>query len=446
MEYKLSIYNIRFSKDENEFLYNSFSGALIKLDIESLNLFNKMKMEISFEKNVISQNFFNFFLQCGFIVEKNIDEQQLYLKQVIDAVNNDSVLRLVIAPTMDCNFRCKYCYEKHNKLYMSDDVQNGIIEYLKQRLKEDKIEKVLICWYGGEPLLAIKIINKLSKQFIKICDDYKKKYYSIMVTNGYLLNSKIIDSLITCRVKNLQVTIDGTREEHGKRRILNGNVCLNTYDNILEGIKLASENGIDINIRMNIDNSNIDNIFKAINEINDKIISKKNVRIYLGKLFCMTDMEMDLKDIIVNSKRFINSSLESSYLCKSLGFKIYKKDILPKKRLWFCPSAHGNSVVIDPNGNIYFCWNDIGIEKYSIGKLKNGYNEINDIEFNKWMRMISILQKKCQYCEVLPLCSGGCLRECVHFNHEPVCDDRAKNMIFILKKYLERRSDHGNNY
>lgn len=439
MEYKLSFYNIRFSIKNAEFLYNSFSGALVNLDESTLVVLDEIENK-NFSRSDIPIEIFDIFFSCGFIVDKDIDELSCYFKQTREIINGDTTLRLVIAPTLDCNFRCEYCYEEHNKFYMTEEVQDSIVDYLKERLETKKIKKLLVCWYGGEPLLAIDIITKLSDKFIQVCDDYKIKYNSIMVSNGYLLNDKNVKKLISCKVGNIQVTIDGTREKHGKRRILSSNYDVNTYDNILNGVNIAADKGINISIRINVDHSNIEKTFDAIKELSDNIINKKRIRIYLGKIFCMSDMDSNLENLVVDSEKFVSYSTGCAYLCKLLGFRVYEKDILPKKRFWFCPASYGNSLVIDPNGYLYYCWNDIGIEKYRIGKLSKYHNKFYVTESNKWIDTGKKLYSKCQQCQFLPLCGGGCLREYVHFGNAPVCNDKAKNIVIILKKYLERRS------
>lgn len=85
-------------------------------------------------------------------------------------------LSLTIAPTLECNFSCEYCFESHTKNIMSIEIQNEIYSWVKVAA-QDKMN-VNITWYGGEPLLAKIIIFEMSENMIKIC---KKMVYIIQL-------------------------------------------------------------------------------------------------------------------------------------------------------------------------------------------------------------------------------------------------------------------------
>lgn len=136
------------------------------------------------------------------IVSLDTDELQLYSDLKNKHIKFDSTLRLVIAPTLDCNFRCPYCFEKHTPEYMSDDIQNKLLDFAEDRLKTGNYMKLLVCWYGGEPLLGVEIIKNLSKKLYDLCQRYSVLYWSYMVTNGYLLE-QYADTLRECNVKEI---------------------------------------------------------------------------------------------------------------------------------------------------------------------------------------------------------------------------------------------------
>ena len=60
------------------------------------------------------------FFESGFIIDDDRDElaeiKHLYWQAKFDA----TTLHITIMTTMDCNFRCIYCFEKHKEIYMSD--------------------------------------------------------------------------------------------------------------------------------------------------------------------------------------------------------------------------------------------------------------------------------------------------------------------------------------
>ncbi len=60
------------------------------------------------------------------------------------------------------------------------------------------------------------------------------------------------------KIREVQVTLDGTADIHNSRRFLKGGD--GTFDRIVRGIDAALANKIDINLRMVIDKENIDNL------------------------------------------------------------------------------------------------------------------------------------------------------------------------------------------
>jgi uncharacterized protein len=72
--------------------------------------------------------------------------------------------KLIFLVTEQCNFRCTYCYENFEKGKMSDDVIEGVIKYVEKR--GPQLKNLNVHWFGGEPLLALDVIEKLSNQML----------------------------------------------------------------------------------------------------------------------------------------------------------------------------------------------------------------------------------------------------------------------------------------
>lgn len=101
----------------------------------------------------------------SFLIEEDIDELELVRYNISRSRFSTSTLSLTIAPTSDCNFRCIYCFQKdkHDHEYMSDELQTSIVNFVNKHANH--IHTLNIIWYGGEPLLAFKIIESLSLNF-----------------------------------------------------------------------------------------------------------------------------------------------------------------------------------------------------------------------------------------------------------------------------------------
>lgn len=123
--------------------------------------------------------------------------------------------------TEECNLRCQYCpysntnpYKRNHSLRRMNDYESlNAINFLIDHSK--KSNKVIVNFYGGEPLLNFPVIKK--------CINYTKKraakdevIFNIS-TNGTLLNSDTVDFLVENGVK-LAVSIDGPKAIHDRYR------------------------------------------------------------------------------------------------------------------------------------------------------------------------------------------------------------------------------------
>lgn len=121
-------------------------------------------------------------------------------------------------------------------------------------IENNDAKEVHIKWYGGEPLVNFQSISYISN-ILK--NNYKGKQISYsIVTNGYLIDDKVIEVFRRYKLTSMQITIDGPKEIHDKTRILaNGD---GTFDTIIENLKIAIPKLPEclFSIRVNIDKKN----------------------------------------------------------------------------------------------------------------------------------------------------------------------------------------------
>ena len=102
----------------------------------------------------------------GYIISPYTNEESLKRYRIMEQVMDNS-LHLILLPTEQCNFRCKYCYETFKKGKMSETVQQSIIKYVRKNIH--KYTGLYVSWFGGEPLIAMDVIERLSLAFQNIC-------------------------------------------------------------------------------------------------------------------------------------------------------------------------------------------------------------------------------------------------------------------------------------
>lgn len=185
---KKSFYNFEFPFQEGSsqtIFYNSRTNALALLEAEN---YTQYKAFCEDGTAITDEKFLKDLTYGGFLVDDEIDELALIRFSLLQSRFGNHHLGLTIAPTSDCNFRCIYCYEKDSlrKSTMTEEVQNSLIDYVKRIAPI--ISDISVSWYGGEPLLALDIIERLTGEICAICEENKIGYRASIVTNGYLLD------------------------------------------------------------------------------------------------------------------------------------------------------------------------------------------------------------------------------------------------------------------
>ena len=119
-----------------------------------------------------------------FLLEDDFDELA-YIRYKSNQERFDKrQLGLVITPTMGCNFSCHYCFENKNNSYLNIETQHRILKLVANNIAGK--ESLHVEWFGGEPLLALPIIENLSSKFILLAKNFGTEYSDYCYTNGIL--------------------------------------------------------------------------------------------------------------------------------------------------------------------------------------------------------------------------------------------------------------------
>lgn len=372
-------------------LYSSLSNAFIKLENEGAELVEKVKESQDFSS--MPEGLYKTLKEKKFIVDSNETETNMIVLQTLTKRFNTKTLSITIAPTQVCNFDCPYCYETNKAgAKMSVDVQNRIVEYVKGN---NELKGLAVVWYGGEPTLAIDIIEKLSNELMPCVDNYS----AYMVTNGYLLD-KIVDKLEGLKISGLQITLDGTAQTHDKTRCLrNGKP---TFDHILENLDLLTTKcpNVDVSIRMNISRDNSQE-YVSLNKVLGKRYHGKRVHLYPAFVFDYTGC---------SSSCYEDCCSKASFL-KELYYNhgVITNPIYPRRTGKGCMAQTLNSFVIGPDGELYKCWNDLGDKKKSVGNIMNAQCITNHQLLADMMISNDVIyDEECKNCVLFPSCYGGC--------------------------------------
>jgi uncharacterized protein len=427
---KPSYYNFTFPFGDGKLvMYNSCSNALALIEEEKYAKFIRLcETSEPIEDEKLERD-----LKAGaYLVDDDVDELALLRLNMLKARYNTSSLGLTIAPTSDCNFRCVYCYEKDSikPVTMTAEVQDKLIEFVESRAKT--LANLSVSWYGGEPLLALDIVESLTKRFKALCEKHEISYSHGMITNGYLLTKNNIARLKKLGLGMMQVTLDGPPEDHDARRYLKGQIP--TFDKIISNLRNARNSmPCPVNLRINIDRSNADKVDRLINILRENELENA-VYPYLGMV--ENHEETYIQDICFQSSEFSSIDLEyrKRYNTDTNGLVV---SLYPRLIRNFCGADSTNGHVINADGRIYQCWSDIGIVERCTGNLIDS-SDVSRNTYLGYMLYDPTTDAECKECKYLPICMGGCPARRM-YNRENRCSFikyRMAEYMSIIPKIL----------
>lgn len=425
--WKESLYNFSYDLDDVEtgnsmLVYNARTNALAVMDKEHRDMY------IQYRDNGIGipdKEFAEQLKTGGYLLEDSVDEISILKENLFSDRYRTDYLSLTIAATSDCNFRCIYCYEKNSlkNSKMSPEKQDELMKYIESRMSS--ISNLSIVWYGGEPLLAMDVIESLSEKIIRLCGDNSVNYSASIVTNGYLLNPETAKKLDKYKVKHMQITIDGPEEIHNKRRPLAGGQ--GTFKTILKNVKDCKGYIDSISIRINVDIENANEINTLIAQISELKNGGGNVGFYLGFVEAHNDCYLENK--CMTAEAF---SVKHYEFMKDNNVDFM--NAYPRIVSNYCGADRYLSYVIDYEGNIYKCWNDIGITDRIVGN--TGSDDEKSGTYNTglyygYMHYAATEDEGCKHCNLLPICMGGCPYKRL------MGKERCVDKKYILENYLK---------
>lgn len=106
-------------------------------------------------------------------------------------------LRVSMILGMACNFSCVYCYEGSLKgaAAMNDATAGQLAAYLLARFAAGKKKRLILDFYGGEPLLYIPRIHSLAERLQPAVEALGGRFEFTLVTNGSLRTGEVAREL-----------------------------------------------------------------------------------------------------------------------------------------------------------------------------------------------------------------------------------------------------------
>jgi uncharacterized protein len=367
----------------------------------------------------------------GYLTTRTLEEEEAYFIRHVAALHEAERRRVpgyVIMPTYDCNLRCAYCFQDHmrtdpryNHLLrtMSRPMADRILGSLPQIEALHSLEASAgftrtFTFFGGEPLL------KQSRPTIEYIISKAKSMGP--ATFGAISNATELewyaDLLGPDGIAWLQITLDGPREEHDKRRVRPDKS--GSFDETSANVGLALERGVKVSIRMNADRSNLGMIPQLADHFAAAGWSAyPNFSAYVAPVHDYNEIgtrkdyfnswelgrAVDELKAAHGSMRTVNA-VDSGLAMRARAIFAGEQDGLPEKAS-FC-GAHKGMYIFDAFGDIYSCWDRTGDKNVRIGTV----HESGEVELNAlnalWRERTVASNKTCRNCRFALYCGGGC--------------------------------------
>ena len=394
---KLSRFNVWASYDQGLILFNIFTGALATFD----QIYTKILLS-AFEKYDAASvpiEFLSGMIEDGYLVEDNYDELQVIADACAERQTRTDECFLCVILTMDCNFRCFYCFENRRKESLAVVGTNRILNMFQSLT--GRVKKIEVDWSGGETLLSLKVLREMNDRFMVIAQSFNVEYKHSITTNGYLLNQKIIEYLRTTPLSLLTVTLDGPPKTHDACRPFKDDHP--TFWIIFRNIEKAVVAGIKVSLRVNVTTRNMGEIHVLYNILENHDLKNK--------------VEVNLQPVVSSPANPCQEYCLSGYELANRVMSIYKEAakngwiVLPPtekmRALGFCVGEYPNRFIIDLRGNLYRCGQML--ESDTVGKIvDNGFIKLEPKKNNLWVKKNPLEFADCRECALLPICMGGC--------------------------------------
>lgn len=435
--YKVSRYN-HFQPWSNGYhiAYNSRTGAVALMTDDNHALYQRIVNALgnggdptftAEEEDLVKQ-----LLHGQFLYPDHYDELEDLKFGHRMARYEQTTLGLIIAPTMACNMACVYCFENNKQGLMSPETIDSLLAFVRERAPS--LRDLTVNWYGGEPLLAMPVIERLSSAFMELAKAHEFDYKASMITNGYLLTPETVSRLVDLKVNSAQVTIDGPSRIHNRKRPLkNGK---DSFATIIENVKNAAPK-MAISIRVNVDkNTTEDIIVELLDELKQAGVHQR-IGVNFGKIEASTTACANISEDCMDSTEFSRAEVLYYRLLFERGFLVGK---LPLPSATSCMAQLTSSFLIDHEGRIYRCFNYVGDESKAMGNIKDKI-DYSHPRFWDLFRFDPFEDDVCRECNLLPICLGGCpaRRFEQRTRREDMCDSWKHNLEPMLEIIARQR-------
>lgn len=322
-------------------------------------------------------------------------ENNAFWQSACDAFAND-ILELTILPTEKCNLRCTYCYETFELGKMSHQVVESVKNLLGQRIPE--LRRLKISWFGGEPLLAVDVIESIGNHVRELMNENQfVQYTSSATTNGVLLTADVARRLSNAGVKLVHVSLDGPAISHDTTRILNNG--RGTFSVLEDNLTAIRDSDIDmrVELRVHVTALNADLLDEFTDYLAERYLPDGRFNVYFFPIVDLGGPKQGNFRVLGNDEaativRRLTEKIRTARENYHAVRQAAKKEVMVSNKRsgnlpYVCYAAKGNAWVIRSDGRLSKCTVGFEDERNDVGYLSlDGELTLKENRVQNWMQ------------------------------------------------------------
>lgn len=393
----------------------------------------------------------------NYINDRQVKISDVEISEPVIRSKVKNIKQVILEITRACNNDCKYCIYNNNvysdqRLKSNDsmnfDTAKKTLDYLKTLFGDRKKDGLMVCFYGGEPLLKFDLMREIIEYSSKLFNGWNLSYS--ITTNGSLITEEIATFLIENSFLTY-ISLDGPEENHNEKRIFsNGKGTFSTVIKNLELIKAMNAGYYEQNISLltsfskDLPFDNMIDFFRnneLVNQISHSFgyISESDTIYYERYPYDKKTFNETVKRVYdeVLEKKRKNISLYSSEVNL-----IASLDGLKKKLTFRAATCTGKTCSFDSrlfvtaNGQFHVC--EKINHQNSIGDSESGFDYPGMVSMMK--DYSQLIKKECAECDLFFLCSQ-CFIHVARKGHfeidEDYCQKFRQEVVAMLEDYVK---------
>lgn len=397
---KESFYNIW----HNNYLFNSLHRTVLRFLPEEVDVVKKCLASIN-DDSYCQNDIIRSLIKMGFICDSELNEYEFVKFKNKLSVYGNRECRLTINPTLQCNYSCWYCcVEDQGTQYqhrcMDEETIDKVKKLIKNLVVNNKIDRLHLDWFGGEPLMYFEeVVKPISLFAMNLCNRSNMPFSNHVTTNAYYITDEMINDFNTIKLKGFQIPVDGNEQKHNSVKFMGNQGHL---QKILKSVNSIAKQVKDSHIilRINYDNETLDSVSEIIPSIAVENRDKITVDFQrVWQVHMNTSSDGNNQKLLYVKNNFEEEGFATTYF--AYEYKPFRCCYADSLYHW----------VINYDGKVFKCSARNYDESLIAGKIDDHGNLLfNPIVYDFFSKS-SLDNNRCRECKLLPLCYGLCIQK-----------------------------------